>query len=177
MTHALISISLTLFSLCTSADENRVFPLLSGETLTNETLTIPDDTKGKYTIVGMGFSQKAEENMSTWYDPMYNKFVAKSGIWDKQYDVNFYFVPMFTGAKKAAYKSTMKKLQNSNRKDLFPYILFYKGDMKPYEEPLGLKEKKKPYLFVLDKEGRIVFETNGVYTEDKLYAIEEHIEQ
>jgi len=34
----------------------------------------------------------------------------------------------------------------------------------------------EPYIFVLDKEGRVVYVTSGFYTEEKMDAIEDKIE-
>jgi hypothetical protein len=149
------------------------FPTLDGETLESKEIQIPADTKGKLTLVGMAYSKKAEATLNTWYTPMYDKFVLKRGIFDSQYDVNLYFVPMYTGVKKVAYESTMKDLRESNRKDLFPYILFYKGELEPYVSELEMEEKNLPYFFLLDEEGNVVYATQGLYNESKMAKIEE----
>lgn len=149
------------------------FPELQGETLDGKTITLPTDTKGKVTLVGMSYSKKAEATLKTWYQPMYDKFVLKRGMFDSQYDVNFLFVPMFTGAKKTAYGPALKKLKESNRKDLYPHLLFYKGALEPYKTTLSMDDKNLPYLFVLDEEGKIVYQTKGLYNESKMEKIEE----
>lgn len=153
------------------------FPELTGKTLEDKTVTIPSDTKGKVTIVGMAYSKKAEATLKTWYQPMYDKFVLKRGMFDSQYDVNFYFVPMFIGAKQAAYNTALKKMKQSNRDDLHPYILYYKGKLAPYDKELGMDEKNLPYLFVLDEEGNIEYETKGLYKESKMEKIEEVLDK
>jgi hypothetical protein len=56
-----------------------------------------------------------------------------------------------------------------------PYILFYKGELKPYKEALDFEKRDIPYFFVLDPEGKIVFATSGAFTEDKLDEVEESI--
>jgi hypothetical protein len=160
--------------LCSSqAIGQDAFPAITGETLEESTMTIPVDTKGKLTMIGMAYSKKAEETLKTWYTPMYDKFVLKRGIFDHMYDVNLYFIPMYTGAKKAAYGKTMKQLKESNRKDLFPYILFYKGGLEPYVSDLGMENKNLPYFFLLDEEGNVVYQTKGLFNESKMTKIEE----
>jgi hypothetical protein len=151
------------------------FPALTGETLEGKTITIPTDTKGKKTLIGMAYSQKAEDALVTWYEPVFDKFVAKVGMFDKDYDVNLYFIPMFIGLKQAAYEPTKKKLKEDNRKDLFPYILFYKGYLEPYDSKLKMSDKDAPYFFVLDKTGTVIYSTSGAFTEKKMEEIEEAV--
>ena len=92
------------------------------------------------------------------------------------YDVNVYFVPMFTGVNAAATGTAKKKAIKNVDPQLLPYILFYKGELKKYKEALDFEKKDIPYFFVLDKTGKIVYATSGKFTEDKLDAIEDAIE-
>ncbi len=149
------------------------FPELTGETLSGKELTLPNDTSNKLTLVGMAYSKKSEGALKSWFTPLYDKFILKRGIFDSQYDINLYFVPMFTGLKKSAYESTLRKLKESNRKDLFDNIVFYKGELEPYKSELGLKEKEIPYLFLIDKEGAIIHSMEGKFTEGKLEKLED----
>lgn len=164
---------LVFLCLGTQAQVGTVFPELTGETLEESQVSLPSSTLGKVTLIGLAYSKKSEDILKTWYTPMYDKFVLKRGMFDSMYDVNMYFVPMYTGAKKIAYESTLKELRESSRKDLFPYILFYKGSMEPYTEALKMVEKNLPYFFVLDEEGKIVYATSGLYSEKKMSNIEE----
>lgn len=159
------------------AQDGIQFPELEGETLEGEEITLPDDTRGKVTLVGMAYSKKAEDALKSWYQPMYDKFVLKRGMFDQNYDANLYFVPMFTGLKKAAFGASMKKLKKSHRKDLFPYILFYKGSMDDYEEKLKMTEKNQPYFFVLDEKGKVVYFTKGLFSQDKMAEIEKILDE
>lgn len=156
--------------------KGQLFPELSGETLNGKNITLPDDTKGKKTLIGMAYSKKAEEALMSWYQPVYDKFIAKLGMFDGDYDINLYFVPMYIGLKQAAYDATIKELKTSNRKDLFPYILFYKGDLEPYRSALKMSDKSLPYFFVLDEKGNVIHSTSGVYTDKKMEDIEAVLE-
>ena len=92
------------------------------------------------------------------------------------YDVNVYFVPMFTGINAAATGTAKKKAVKNVDTQLLPYLLFYKGDLKAYKEALDFEKKDIPYFFVLNPEGKIVFATSGAYSQDKMDSIEEVIE-
>ena len=88
--------------------EIKVFPDLTGTTVNDSIVTIPDNTKGKYTLIGLAFSKKSEASLETWLQPAFYKFIepklVKSPFASFTYDVNIYFVPMFTGINAAAAK-------------------------------------------------------------------------
>lgn len=149
------------------------FPALPGELLTGEQIELPKDKQDKVSLIGLAYSKGAEDVLKSWYTPMYDKFVLKRGMFDHLYDVNFLFVPMYVGAKKAAYKPSIKKMKDSNRKDLYPYLLFYKGGLSPYVDVLKMDNKKLAYLFIVDQQGQIVYHTKGMYSESKMEEIEE----
>ena len=156
------------------------FPHLEGETLLNKQVVIPADTREKYTLVGMAYSKKSEEDLKTWFNPIYQKFIYKPknpGLFYTEYDVNVYFIPMFTGVKKAAYGKVMKKMKSKTDPKLVPHIMFYKGELKKYKQALDFEKKDVPYFFVLDKQGKIVFATSGSYNDDKLDEIENLLEE
>jgi hypothetical protein len=165
---ALIACSNTL-----SAQVGQPFPTISGEILEGGNATLPADYAGKLTLVGMGWTKKSEEGLRSWYEPLYDKFVLKRGIFDKEYDVNLCLIAMYIGLKQTAYESTMKDLRETNRKDLFPYILFYKGPLEPYDSKLKLTDKAIPYFFLLDETGKIVHAFSGTFSESKMEKLEE----
>lgn len=156
----------------------KLFPSMEAETVEDKKVMLPVDTKGKYTLLGLAYSKKSEDELNTWFSPVYNKFVRKAtGMLDGMgYDVNVYFVPMFTGVNAAATGTAKKKAIKNIDPMLLPYILFYKGELKTYKETLDFEKRDIPYFFVLDPEGKIVFATSGAYTDDKLDEVEESIE-
>lgn len=158
------------------AQTGQQFPALKGETMNDKTLSIPDDTKGKFTVVCLAYSEDAEKELRTWFEPAYEKFIAKSGMMDDAFDTQLFFVPMFTGAKAAAAGTAKKQIIKDTDPSLHPHILLYKGDMKTYQTALKMDDKKKPYIFLLDKTGKIVYSTSGSFSEEKMDAIDDLIE-
>jgi len=174
MKYLLLALSFALPALC-MAQKGQPFPSISGELLKGGTATLPENYSGKMTIVGMAWSKKSEDALKTWYEPLYDKFVLKRGIFDSDYDVQLCMIPMYIGLKQAAYESTMSTLRESNRTDLFPYILFYKGPIEPYDSKLGLVDKATPYFFLVDEKGKIRHAFSGIFTETKMERLEEVI--
>jgi hypothetical protein len=159
-----------------SPKEGAKFPELQGESLEGKTVSLPSACSGKKAIIGLAYSEKAQEALMTWHEPMFDKFIAKVGMFDKEYDVSLFFVPMFIGLKQALYESTLKKLKAENRKDLYPYVIFYKGELEPYGSLLDLKDKSLPYFFVLDENGKVVKAVSGSFSEHKMEQIEMALE-
>jgi hypothetical protein len=156
----------------------KMFPALTAETVEDKKVTLPDDVKGKYTLIGMAYSKKSEDELNSWFGPVFDKFIQKSNglLSGFGYDVNVYFVPMFTGVNAAATGTAKRKAAKNVDAQLLPYILFYKGELKSYKEALDFEKKDIPYFFVLDPEGKIVYATSGAYTDEKMDAVEEKIE-
>lgn len=156
----------------------KTFPDMTAETVDDKKVKLPQDVAGKFTLIGMAYSKKSEEELNSWFQPVFEKFVQKTkGLMaDFAYDVNVYFVPMFTGINAAATGTAKRKAMKNIDPQLLPYILFYKGELKPYKEALDFEKKDIPYFFVLDPKGKIVYATSGKYTEEKMDAVEEKIE-
>lgn len=171
-----------IFSLIANAGFAQVigktFPAMEAETVEDKKVKLPGDVAGKYTLIGMAYSKKSEDELNSWFQPVFQKFIQKtSGVLSGfTYDVNVYFVPMFTGVNAAATGTAKKKASKNIDPQLLPYILFYKGELKTYKEALDFEKRDIPYFFVLDPQGKIVYATSGKYTEEKMDAVEEKIE-
>ncbi len=159
------------------------FPEIITSTANDIVINIPEDTRGKFTLLGMAFSKKSEDDLNSWMEPIFWKFIHKSEGNATQlfaitsYDVNAYFVPMFTGIKTAATRTAKKQALKKIDPRLIPNILFYKGKLKPYKDALDFKKKDIPYFFVLDEEGRVIYATSGRYSDEKMAKIEEVISE
>src|SRR5688572_10636734 len=165
-------------AICQAQAVGKKFPDLQAETVEDKVVKLPRDVGGKYTLIGMAYSKKSEDELNSWFQPVFEKFIQKSkGLMAGfTYDVNVYFVPMFTGVNAAATGTAKKKAMKNIDPQLLPYILFYKGELKTYKEALDFEKRDIPYFFVLDPEGKIVYATSGKYEEAKMDAVEENIE-
>ena len=156
----------------------KTFPAMTAETVDDKKVELPESVRGKYTLIGLAYSKKSEAELNSWFQPVFGKFIQKStGLFSGfAYDVNVYFIPMFTGVNAAATGTAKRKAAKSIDPQLLPYVLFYRGELKTYKESLDFEKKDIPYFFVLDPQGIIVYATSGKYSEDKMEAIEEKIE-
>jgi hypothetical protein len=153
------------------------FPEMSGISLTDEEITVPTDTQNKYTLIGLAYSKKAEDDLTSWFQPIYNEFVREESsgglIPSMKADVNVVFVPMFTGIKQGASNAAIRKMKKDIDEKLHPHVLVYSGKLGDYKEALDFEKKDTPYFFVIDKNGIIVYATSGKYTAKKQSDIDE----
>ena len=159
--------------------DGKAFPVMETETVDDEVIVLPGDVGDKYSLLGLAYSKKAEKDLNTWFSPVYHKFIKEAtGVFASfAYDINVYFVPMFTGVNAVATGKVKKKTAEELDPKLIPNILFYKGNLKDYKDALNLDNRKVPYIFIVDTDGNIVYATSGEYTEDKMSAIEEALDE
>lgn len=179
MKHFVLSLVMMIMGIAAHAQVvGKMFPAMEAESVEDKKVKLPDDVKGKYTLLGLAYSKKSEDELNAWFQPVFEKFIQKtSGLMSGfGYDVNVYFVPMFTGVNAAATGTAKRKALKNIDPQLLPYILFYRGELKPYKEALDFEKKDIPYFFVLDETGKIVYATSGKFTTAKLDKVEEAIE-
>ncbi|HET9053259.1 MAG TPA: hypothetical protein VFM90_03750, partial [Cyclobacteriaceae bacterium] len=115
----------------------KTFPDMTAETVDDKKIELPQSVQGKYTLLGLAYSKKSEDELNTWFQPIFETFIQKQkgGLFEGfAYDVHVYFVPMFTGVNAAATGTAKKKAIKNVDPNLLPYILFYKGELKSYKE-------------------------------------------
>jgi hypothetical protein len=154
----------------------KTFPSMACEDYNGKQVNLPDIAKGKYSLIGMAFSNAAEKDLKQWIEPLYNAFVPSQKQKDDanpfdissiNYDIHLYFVPMFTSANQLLSKTAKQKIKEQSDPQLYSYLLFYEGD-KTYKEELNFEKKDVPYFFVIDTTGKIVYATSGEYSEKKM---------
>lgn len=174
MKYFTLSVMLVAFASLLRAQSS--FPSVITETIQGETVKVPEAFAGNYALVGVGTGKKAEEALKTWQVPVYNKFVAKTGLMDGMYDVEICFLPLFTGAMKMAKNQVVKKLEENNEKLILDHVYVYTGDRDPFSD-MGINDKKQPYFYLLNPKGNIVWEGKGAFKQAYFDRIEEILSQ
>lgn len=165
--------ALALLLLALRVHSQRTFPELVGETADGRSVRIPGDVQAHYAVVGLAFSRKAQPLLEAWAEPAYRRFVAHHGLFAGTYDADVWFVPMFVGMNKNAYEPSLRRFRESADPDVADHVLFFKGEIDPFIGPLELNDKDAPYFFVLDAHGNVLHAEHGLFTVDKLDALEE----
>ncbi len=154
----------------------QTIPDINGMTAENKQIKIPQDLKGKYSLLCFASSLKAQADLESWLDPIYQKFIAKTGLMDDAYDLNLFFIPIATTSNATFANSMKKKLKENTQADLLPNILFCEGNEEEILKQLNILNSNIPHFILLDKNAKIIYRTSGKYTEEKFDAIDELIE-
>jgi len=162
-----------MFLLLSSGLRAQTFPTLTGELVSGAVVELPGKPKTPLIVIALAYSQKAQAELEAWYEPAFLRFVAKHGLFANAYRTELYFVPLFTGANKAAYEPSMKRFRKSATPETADRVVFVRTGLELVRDALGLHDKDIPYFFVVDAQGRIVHREQGRFTEDKLDAIEQ----
>ncbi|MAY83779.1 MAG: hypothetical protein CMP59_06550 [Flavobacteriales bacterium] len=173
----LLLLSIITISQIAFAQVGDPFPTIKVSDLNEDSLTIPEDSKGKFTLVGVAFSEDAQNDLYTWSDPVFQKFMNDNNLNSLVYDPNVYLILMFTGVNSIAANKAKEKIEAGTDESLKDNIVIYKGKMEDYRKKLKMKDRKLPYFFVLDKEGTIIYECKGRYQYDILEKVGEMIEE
>lgn len=174
MKHLIISI-FTVYSFA-SYSQVKEFPPLTGHTLEGKSISLPLAGTKKFTIVGLCYKRSAEEDLKTWIQPMYETFVADANKNDfgdvrNYYDVNYFFIPLISGFKKAA-----SDFKASTQQDLWKNVIDCDTDIKVLKSQLKPSDENVPYFYILDTNGKIVEVVSGKYTEAKMDKIQDKID-
>lgn len=159
-----------------TAQVKKNFPILSGHTLEGSSISLPISGTKKFTIVGLCYKRSAEEDLKTWIQPMYDVFVARPKGTDyfdvaSYFDVNYYFIPLISGFKKAA-----ADFKAATQPDLWKNVIDCDTDIKLLKEQMKPADEGVPYFYVIDVSGKIVEVVSGKYTDAKMDKIQEAID-
>lgn len=155
-----------------------VFPTITCETLKDKKVTLPDDVKGKKTVVAVLLSTKADKQFQAWAQPLYNSLVAEGvgGLMGgRMYDANLCFVGMVRGLAKLALPEMKEKAKKNVDSKLHNNFMYCDSDVDAFTKTLNIKDKSEPYFFVLDKDGNIIYQTSGQYSDEKLNGLTEKL--
>jgi hypothetical protein len=163
--------SAVFLAFSTKAQVGEVFPSIETEMISGEKVILPQNFEGKYVLMGIGTSKKAEEDLKTWQQPIYNKFIAKTGIMDDMYNVEVCFIPLFTGTAQMAKSKVIKKLKENNEPMVINHVYIYSGAREAFAS-VGVDERSEPYFILVDGSGRIVWIEQGHFKQSYFDDVE-----
>lgn len=152
------------------------FPVIDVLDLNDEALTIPNDVKGKFSLIGVAFSEDAQEDLYSWSQPVFSEFMDDNNLSSLVYDPHVHLILMFTGVNQVAYNKAKEQIIAGTDESLKDNIVLFKGAMEDYRKTLKMKDRKKPYFFVLNKSGKIIYVASGRYSAQVLKEVGELIE-
>jgi hypothetical protein len=165
------------------AQEGQKYPAMSGDDLHDKHTALPQNN-GKVSLIAIAYSEESEAYLKDWRQPLFDLFVQAPGTdlfeFDA-YDANLKFVVLLTGIKKAAEGKVRSKMEDNVQEHWKEHIVIIKGKTLDHYPTLHLGKTKgervKPYFFLLDKSGKIVYATSGEYTTEKQQELEDKLQK
>lgn len=150
------------------------FPSISCTNLKDKQVTLPADVAGKRCVVALMLSTKADKYMQAWSQPLYNSLMADGMggmMGGNMYNANLCFVGAVKGLAKLALPEMIKKAKKEVDAKYHGNFMYTETDMDALMKDLNITDKSIPHFIVLGADGKILFQTSGVYSDDKLNDI------
>lgn len=167
----------------TLAQVGKPYPAMSGLNLLEKNIHIPPKN-GKVTLVALAYSEDSEEYLKAWRQPLFDLFIQAPGtqLFDfEPYDANIKFVVLLTGLKKAVSGKVRSKMEDNVKDHWKEHIVIVKGKTLDSYPDLdlgkGKDDRKKPYFYLIDQSGKIVWHTSGNYSKTKQQEIESKLHE
>ena len=76
---SLLTLVISVFSITILQAQviGKQFPSMEAETVEDKKVLLPQQTIGKYTLLGLAYSKKSEDELNSWFSPVFGKFIQK----------------------------------------------------------------------------------------------------
>jgi len=150
-------------------DENH-FPVVSGSNLDRQELTFPQDFAGKYNLVMVAFKQYQQRSINTWIPYAQEIEASIPGF-------VYYELPTINEMSMLSRTFINEGMragipdQTARERTVTLYL-----DKEAFKTALGIASEEDIYLFLVDREGYIYWQTRGEYSPDKLAEIQQVVQ-
>jgi len=141
------------------------FPTITASSLEGTKVTLPDAVQGMVALVVIAFERAAQSEIDSWVGPFESAF-------EHNPDVVVYEVPMID----SAVWRVMRGMIDAGMRAGIPqqrhaFVLTYYGSSEAYREALGMDDRSRAYLFLLDREGTIRWNGSGYASPEQSRAL------
>jgi ATP10 protein len=133
------------------------FPTVQAQTLSKRCVIFPDETEGRVGLIFVAFEQGAQRQIDSWVSPLIGDYLDSP-------DVAYYEIPMISGAYRPVGRLIDSGMRGGVPRNLHDRTATYYGDRGAFFDALKITDKSAAHLFVLDREGRITYRTQGFST-------------
>ena len=142
-----------------------VFPRIAGDSLAGKKVTLPDDARGKVTLVVIGFSHKSGETVRAWTDRFRKDFGDNT-----RYAI--YPVAELEGAPRLIRGMILGGMRHGTpAAEQDHFLTLFQGDaeLKKFADFSGADD---PYLFLLDATGAIQWRGHPLLREEEYLPLQ-----
>lgn len=145
------------------------FPIVSGDTLNGETVTLPDFFTGAYNIVIVPFDREQQEGVIEWLPVMQDL--------QAEYDELRYYsvgaLPDLPAGVRLLISGGMSLAVDSDVRDAA--VLIYLEDQTLFADSLGVDSLDETQLFILNGTGEVIWQTQGAYSKALADSLREQV--
>jgi hypothetical protein len=144
-----------------SSDTKHGFPNVKGSNLNGENYNVPKDLKGRFNVVVIAFRREQTELLEGWAAAL-DAFVSKNPT------VEYYELPVLS----MSYSPLRWWIDGGMRAGIVDQksrdrtITLYTNKSK-FKNQMGIPNEETVYIFLIDKEGKIFWRTEGNITQQK----------
>ncbi len=144
------------------------FPELESESLSGKQIKIPDDLEGEINLISVAFVREAQAMLDSWVEPFQEMCEGKSAY--ELPMIDGYFWKIFSGFIDEGMKTGIPARKHD-------YVVTYYGDTSNFREKLEMDDKNLGYVFLLNKEGEIIWSGKGFADEEGLDEMAKHLKK
>ncbi len=133
-------------------------PTLRGRDLTGHGVRLPDATRGRVTLLALGFTYDSRFPVEAWTSRFRADFGGETGA-------NFYEVPMIGGLGKVARGFIDGGMRKGTAKELHGNVVTVYDDISAWKKRLGDRGESVAHVILLDAGGRVVDRHDGPFDE------------
>lgn len=136
------------------------FPTIRAETLSKKPVVFPDVAKGKYAFILIAFKRQTQGEVDGWLDPFIEEFGGKT-------NVAFYEIPMISNSWKWMSSWIDSGMRAGVPEYKHSHVATYYGPLDKYFDSLEIEDKNTVHVFLLDRQGQIIWKETGPVTNKK----------
>jgi len=147
--------------------KGKKFPKIKGRALSGKKMILPNDVEGEAILVGVAFKREAQEMLDSWANyfdilcegkrDIYELPIIESSLWK-----------IFSGLIDRGMKSGIPQEMHDN-------VITHYGNASDLKKKLEIVDEDLGYVFLLDKEGKILFKGEGYPDKKGKKELLEHI--
>jgi len=146
------------------------FPIIVAETLSGKKITFPEVTKGKFAFILIAFKRQTQGEVDSWLDPFIKEF-------GKHKSVTFYEIPMISTGWKWMSGWIDAGMRAGVPKSKHDHVATYYGPLSKYFNHFNVKDPGTVYVFLLDKQGNIIYKNSGPADDYKLSELRRFVNE
>lgn len=136
------------------------FPVLKGTTLSGREVTLPDDARGRLAFLALGFAYEARYDVEDWTEAFRERF-------EQRPDVVFFELPLIGGLYRLVAPTIDAGMRQATPREMHDHVVTVYGSIGPLREALGAGPSSDTWVYLLDRDGRVLFQHGGPFDDQR----------